>query len=248
MKTDKTIKKLMILLLSMATMVDIQASVNLAPEQPVTTTIIGTHKSEAHPAGSELDSEDEAVLREFIQNLKRLPALALNSFVGGLAFTEAKNRLEAVKQGMAHVGHATARGMKKAGIWAMSSAMYAGSQAYTAATQATATGVDCVKNGTVLAQISKLVGSYGEPESTESLYEAMQMVNKTLQDGAVSNTSAVDTAVYTLKQGLELFPTNTEWLQQYSTLTQGATVAAVVVAAAVTYWAAKKAVQKYKKS
>jgi hypothetical protein len=77
--------------------------------------------------------------------------------------------------------------------------------------------VNYVKNGTALAQIADYIGSYNKPESAESLYDTMQLM------------------------------TNAQWLGEHPSVATGMKVAALVTATAVTYWAAKKVAQKYKK-
>lgn len=149
-------------------------------------------------------TDDEQAMQDFINSFKRmiptLPATIVQSFIAGNAFSAGKDCFQGIKNVC-----------KNASI-------YVGSQAV----NLSASAIDYAKNGTMLAQISDLIGSYSNPESAESLYDAMQTVR--------------------------MVPTNAEWLQQHMDIATGTKVAAVVAVTAVTYLAAKKLVKKYKTS
>lgn len=157
-----------------------------------------------------LSDEDEEAWREFVRMLKRLPTTVVQSFFMGVALNEGKKFSSQVCQ-------AAVAGTKYMASSAMHAAAYLGAKA----SQATAQGVTSLKNGTVLAQAGNYVGSYGQPESAEALYDAVQVIST--------------------------LPTNSEWLQQHATTREGAILAAVAVGTVVTYMALKKVIQQYKK-
>lgn len=179
-------------------------------------------------------TDDEQAMQDFINSFKRmiptLPATIVQSFIAGNAFSAGKDCFQGIKNVC-----------KNASI-------YVGSQAM----NLSANAIDYAKNGTMLAQISDLIGSYSNPESAESLYDAMQTVQATCNGEGVVSAQAVENAMQTIRNAVcmvpTIMPTNAEWLQQHMDIATGTKVAAVVAVTAVTYLAAKKLVKKYKTS
>lgn len=149
-------------------------------------------------------TDDEQALQDLINSFKRviptLPATILQSFIAGSAFSAGKDCFQGIKN------------------VCKNASVYVGSQAV----NLSASAIDYAKNGTMLAQISDLIGSYSNPESAESLYDAMQTVC--------------------------MMPTNAEWLQAHPDAVTGAKVAAVAAAAAVTYLMVNKLMKNIRKA